>query len=60
VVCWFSSGAEGSGIIGSVVVVIGGADISAIHRSMSAVFFLTCWSSASRSKGMRGRLASGR
>jgi len=60
VVGWFSSGAEGSGIVGSVVIVVGSADISAIRRSMSAVFFLTCWSSTSRSKGLHGRVASGR
>ncbi len=49
---WFGSGAEGSGIVGSVVVVIGSADISAIRQSMSAILLLTCWSSATRSKGL--------
>ncbi len=45
-------------VIGFGVVVL--ADISAIQRSISAIFFWTCWCNASRSKGLQLNVIAGR
>jgi len=53
-------GSGESVVIGSIVVVGGGADSFDKMRSISAICCLTCWSSASRSNVARGGVSAER